>query len=107
MSDKTNELQSARLEKELSSLRRIFKEAEANEEVAQMVQLSRVILQHEKEIAKQKLAEGQTLDRTALIEYQSKLVEVVSATCKKFIPDDAYCEFIDELVLNLAVLDAE
>lgn len=107
MTDEQNDEkpQSLRLESELSALRSLFKSAEQSEEVQQMVALSRVILQHEKEIAKLKLSEGRTLDREAIMQYQVKLVEAISQVAQKFIAGPKYGEFVDAIVARLESME--
>jgi hypothetical protein len=103
--EQKDEPQSIRLESELRALRSLFKSAEAAEEVQPMVALSRVILQHEKEISKLKLAEGRTLDREAVMEYQAKLVGVISTVAQKFISEAQYGQFVDQLVAQLESIE--
>lgn len=99
------ERQSTRMERELASMRLMFKEAEADQEVSQAVAISRIILQQEKEIAKQKIAEGRTLEAAAIHEYQTKLVNVITDVSKVFVDEDRYPEFIDAIIAAVAELE--
>jgi len=92
--------QSDRMEGELEVMRGLFRSISQADELdpAKMVSISRVILQQEKEIARQRLAEGKTLDRAAVEAFRDQLVEAMTGVARSVLEPDQYNRFIDALV---------
>jgi len=93
-----------RMEKELLALRDIFENARIAEDAARMMSLSRVIIQIEKEISKQRIVEGITLERSKV----NHLIDQIIATCvnagQRVLPKDLYDKLIDAMVADLLSL---
>ena len=103
MNDPTKS-QSERMEGELAALRELFEEARINQNASQMISLSRVIIQHEKEISKQRLHEGVTLERDSLTRMVDQACEACVRVGRRTLPKDMYDRFVDDLIAELSVL---
>lgn len=97
----SREVQSTRMEKELKALREIFDDAALNDDAGRMIQLSRVIIQHEKEIAKQRITEGLMLDVEHLLNHADDVVMVVVDSAKKRMSESDYRLFIDDVLKRI------
>lgn len=93
-----------RMESELNALRDLFKSATAEDDAQRMIALSRVILQHEKELSKQKVMEGQTLDKDRLQQMSDDVASAIVEVAMEFLPDKDYHRFVDTLLGRLAVM---
>ena len=93
-----------RMESELNALRDLFKSATAEDDAQRMIALSRVILQHEKELSKQKITEGQTLDKGKMQQNADDIASVVVEIAMDFLPDKDYHRFVDTLLNRLAMM---
>jgi hypothetical protein len=96
-------MQSERMEAELQVMRDLFREVSMGDETdpSKMVSISRVILQQEREIARQKLVEGRTVEREALISFRDELMKVFTDTAREFLPGETYNAFVDALLPRL------
>lgn len=63
-----------------------------------MIALARVILQHEKEVSKQRLQEGETLERKEVLSIMDKLWEAVSEVSLEMFGHEMHCKFVDTLI---------
>lgn len=95
--------QSERMEGELEALRELFSDARTNEDASRMISLSRVIVQQEKEISKQRVHEGVTLDREQVMKMVDEVVATAVEVGKRTLPKEHYENFIDDLIGELSV----
>lgn len=97
--------QSKRMEKELGTLRKLKADAYKNEDPSRVITLTRVILQQEAAISKQRVHEGRTLDRDVIDRRRDELASKVVEVAKRWIPDkDTYDAFVDDLLVELGDL---
>ena len=97
--------QAARMEHDLEYLRKLKQDAYDAQDPNRVVTLTRVILQGEISLAKQKMHELKTLDAKVLEDRRDQLAKTVIAVSKRWIIDKtAYDNFIDDLLAEISAL---
>lgn len=97
--------QAERMEHDLEYLRKLKQDAYDAQDPNRVVTLTRVILQGEISLAKQKAHELKTLDAKVVEERRDQIAKTVIVVAKRWITDKtAYDNFIDDLLADLAAL---
>lgn len=95
------ESQAERMESELATLRELFDDARINGDAPRMIQLSRVIVLQEKEIAKQRKEEGLVIDAGQFFALVDDLSSTATAVARRLLPPDLFNAYTDELTAEL------
>lgn len=97
--------QAARMEHDLEYLRKLKQDAYDAQDPNRVVTLTRVILQGEISLAKQKVHELKTLDAKVVEDRRDQIAKTMIAVAKRWITDkETYDNFVDDLLAELAGL---
>ena len=97
-----SQAQSTRMDNEVSALRDLLEEAKTAQNTSQVIQLSRVIVQTEQAIEKQRQREGYYVERTEIVAMRRDLVDALTRAGKRVLPKDLYDALIDETMAELS-----
>ena len=94
------------LESQLHDLQELFEDARINGRHQQMITVTKAVMQVQTAIQKQKITEGKLLERRAVTDMIDQAVMSIESVSRKYVRDDRYDAFIDELRQTLdLVLD--
>lgn len=97
--------QAERMEHELEYLRQLKTDAFEQQDPNRVIVLTRVILQQETAISKQRIHEGKTLDVKVIEQRRDELAQAVITVAKRWITDkETYDSFVDDLLSELGGL---
>jgi hypothetical protein len=85
---------------ELDALRELFTDARLNSDATRMISLSRVIVQQENAISKQRDHEGKTLPRERVVHMCDEIMAANKLAGQRVLPKELYAKFVDELLVE-------
>ena len=97
--------QAERMESELDYLRKLKQDAFEQQDPNRVIVLTRVLLQQEAAISKQRIHEGKTLDVKVIEQRRDELAQTVIKVAKRWITDkETYDSFVDDLLQEMGDL---